>query len=176
MNSVIGILYYNVWSYFQYLGNWYAQWTVPTTYQVPGSSCLRAQYGMNDDGTVSVHNIGYDPIAEETDEICGYAYQADPENAPGELTVHFPDLPPGDYWVLDTDFESFTTVYACSDYAGSIKTEYAWVMTREMNPPQEAVDKGIAALENNGIFLDQLEQAMHPADCVYDVTPSCKDE
>jgi hypothetical protein len=45
------------------------------------------------------------------DEICGYAEVPNPAY-PGELLVHFPFSPAGDYWLLDSDYEKFASVYA----------------------------------------------------------------
>ena len=66
--------------------------------------------------------------------------QADPENAPGELMVYFYGSP-GDYWVLDTDFDSFSSVYSCTEglVDGVVKYEYAFILTREKYPSNETV-------------------------------------
>ena len=66
--------------------------------------------------------------------------QADPENAPGELIVYFYGSP-GDYWVLDTDFDSFSSVYSCTEglVDGLVKYEYAFILTREKYPTNETV-------------------------------------
>ena len=66
--------------------------------------------------------------------------QADPENAPGELIVYFYGSP-GDYWVLDTDFDSFSSVYSCTEglVDGLVKYEYAFILTREKYPSNETV-------------------------------------
>ena len=70
-----------------------------------------------------------------------HAQQADPEN-PGELELHFSTSPGGAYWILDTDYDSFTCVYTCSDFPLlNLRKETAWLMTRETNPPEETVCK-----------------------------------
>ena len=74
------------------------------------------------------------------DEICGWAEQADPENAPGDLIVYFYGNP-GDYWILDTDFETYTAVYSCADAPLGTRFELAWILTREQNPSDETVNK-----------------------------------
>ena len=67
--------------------------------------------------------------------------QEDPEN-PGELDLHFSTSPGGEYWILDTDYDSFTCVYTCSDVPLlNLRKETAWLMTRETNPPPETVCK-----------------------------------
>ena len=51
---------------------------------------------------------------------------------PAKLRVQLPiiDLPLVDYWVLDTDYTTYTAVYVCV-----LNTPMAWVLTRE--PGQE---------------------------------------
>ena len=59
---------------------------VPTTFQPADMTCVRALYGDRGDGTVSVYNTGTDGKGVLV-EICGYAYQPDPETNPGKLAV-----------------------------------------------------------------------------------------
>ena len=115
----------------QYLGDWYTQHTFPPS----SSSCIRAQYGSFDNGTMSVYNIGSGPLGFKT-EICGWAEQADPESAPGDLIVYIFGNP-GDYWILDTDYESFSSVYSCND---DTRIEHASILTREIYPSDETVN------------------------------------
>ena len=70
----------------RYLGARYSQMQVPTTFQPADMRCVRALYGDRGDGTVSVYNTGTNGKGVLV-EICGYAYQPDPENNPGKLAV-----------------------------------------------------------------------------------------
>ncbi len=93
---------------------------------------------------ISVYNSGW--MANGVfDEVCGRASQADPENNPGDLLVEFPVSPgAGNYWLLDTDYESFAVVYSCSE--GNFFTngqELGWLMTRDPNPDQATVTFGV---------------------------------
>ena len=45
----------------------------------------------------------------------------------------------GDYWVIDTDYDTFASVYSCSDALGLVKFEIAYILTREKNPSEETV-------------------------------------
>ena len=76
-------------SSFQYLGDWYQQTATPMNNQPAYSTCTKAEYRNLGEGVVSVHNTEVTPEGE-FEEICGNAYQPDPINAPGELTVGFP--------------------------------------------------------------------------------------
>ena len=44
----------------------------------------------------------------------------------------------GDYWVIDTDYDTFASVYSCAS-VGPIKIEIAYILTREKNPSEETV-------------------------------------
>ena len=47
-------------SQLQYQGDWFTQYTTPTSDQSPASSCQRARYTPNQDGTFGVWNTGQD--------------------------------------------------------------------------------------------------------------------
>lgn len=101
-------------------------------------------------------------------EICGYAETPDPE-FPGELEVHFPgSAPKGDYWLIETDYDNYASVYSCFDVIGLVKFEFAWLLTRERVPPQEVVDKGLEAYTKNGISLEGFEIIDQGEDCFYE--------
>ena len=70
----------------KYLGAWYSQMQVPSTFQPADMTCVRALYGDRGDGTISVYNTGTNGKGVLV-EICGYAYQPDPADYPGKLAV-----------------------------------------------------------------------------------------
>ena len=70
----------------RYLGAWYSQMQVPSTFQPADMSCVRALYGDRGNNTISVYNTGTTGKGVLV-EICGYAYRPDPENNPGKLAV-----------------------------------------------------------------------------------------
>ena len=133
----------SLFAQFQYLGDWYAYATVPGFFQPEGVSCQRAQYGTYAPGNISVYNVQIDE-AGEADDICGYAINEDPA-LPGEFCVYFvqgEQVFPGCglYWILDTDYTSYASVYSCAD--GDIlgvRSVFAWLLTREQVPSQETV-------------------------------------
>ncbi len=65
---------------------------------------------------------------------------------PGHLIVSFPGRPDGDYLVLDTDYTSYASVYAC-DQAGAFAFEYAWILGREQS---------MSAQLRVGVFFEEL--------------------
>merc|ERR1711934_1219654 len=151
----------------RYLGDWYAQLTVAAPFNPEGVRCTRVQYDLFDNGTLSVYNTGT-LMDGSFDEICGWAEQADPENAPGDLIVYFYGSP-GDYWVLDTYFDSFSSVYSCTEglVDGVVKYEYAFILTREKYPSEETLEKAFDAYTRNNINLDWYPIPQYD-DCIND--------
>ena len=68
----------------KYLGTWYEQYTISQWFDIQGSSDVRAEYELNENGTISVTNTsvvnGKELSARGTATIKG----------PGELSVSFP--------------------------------------------------------------------------------------
>ena len=89
---------------------------------------------VSDETFIYLRNVGYDgPKHEGFDQTCGYAYQSDPENEPGRLLVSFfdfPQNPPGDYLILDTDYENYSAIFGCNERNGIT----AGILTRESHP------------------------------------------
>lgn len=86
--------------------------------------------------------------------------------------VVFPDSPPGDYWVIGTDYNSYASVYSCKEF-GSITFEFAWVLLRDVNSVNStAVDEALDAFESNGIQTDNFEVIDH-TDCDYEAETAC---
>ena len=60
------------------------------------------------------------------------------------IQVHFGGFPTGDYWLLDTDYENYASVYSCRDVLGLFKFEYAFLLVRTRTPSEEVVSHGLA--------------------------------
>merc|ERR1719192_558623 len=155
-----------------YLGDWYQQQGSPTWYQPAEVKCVRATYGDRGDGTVSVHNVDTNPDEEhgwQTGEVCGYAETTD---VGGVLKVYFPFNPvPGDYEVLETDYESYACVYSCAADVLVAHTEIGYILTREQEYNQELVDKCLNLFEAQGLtsMLEGFVTFYSGADCSYEV-------
>jgi|ERR1719391_1135384 len=150
----------------KYLGKWYEQKRIPASFQLD-TSCVRAEYGVNDAGEVTVHNTATKKDGS-FDEIYGTAYVPD-ESHPGELKVKFPGVPvDGDYWILETDYDNYAYVYSCVDFLFElIHFEFAWILTREPNADPSLVEKGVALLEGYGVDVSVMEDTVQNDDCYY---------
>merc|ERR1712241_442138 len=144
-----------------YLGDWY---TYASNYSPEGITCQRAQYGdtILPDGTISVQNtVTY--ADGSFDEICGCGTKS---ATPGELCITFEpgsvngcadagadcfENPP--YWVLDTDYESYTVTYNCVQIL-ELREETAFILTRDPNPAPEVIDVALDVLAKNNITVD----------------------
>ena len=112
------------------MGRWYQMYGSVTTLDVfeRHGQCITADYGLNDDGTVSVFNamrVGAPDGAEST--ISGTARIPDP-HVPTHLKVHFPSVPKwspdGTYWIYSYGWpDPETVLYSFSVVSDAWKTQ-----------------------------------------------------
>lgn len=132
----------------RYLGTWHevARYPVPFERNCSG---VTAQYGSNDDGTVSVFNTCRNEDGSVRSTIKGSAEIV----GPGRLKVKFPSIPfvKADYWVLWVDQDYRTAV------VGAPNGQSGWILNRT---PEISADRLTAAkeiLDFNGYDLGRLE-------------------
>ena len=68
--------------------------------------------------------------------------------------------------VLETDYDSFTTVYSCGNL-GIFKIEFAWLMSREKTMSPETLQLGLSIFTNYGIDVNQFTVTQHNGNCIY---------
>ena len=98
----------------RYLGRWYE---LGRSKSIPfeKGDCILANYSLNDDGSIRVEN------SQVINGVRKYAIgKATTTSNPFKLLVSFSDnfigkIFKGDYQVINTDYESFSIVYSCSD-------------------------------------------------------------
>merc|ERR1711973_450836 len=131
----------------QFLGNWYQVNGLPAFFSPEGTTCIRATYGAMDYGKVSVRNVDFNPA---------------------ELLVHFPFAPASDYWILETDYDNFASVYTCVDFFGIIKAEFAWVLVRDPNNvTYEIMNQALNAYKSQGLSTEAFLPVSHEG-CTYE--------
>jgi len=83
-----------------YLGHWYLVYQAPTNIIFQGyGTCLTADYGILDNGNISVVNTQTDKN-NEVEKINGYGYYKN-ISEPGKLTVHLEGVPvDSPYWII----------------------------------------------------------------------------
>jgi len=110
-----------------YMGKWYESEKYPNSFQK--GDCGFAQYVLQDDGTVAVNNTERKPDGSVGTAI-GQARPDPKSTIPGHLQVRFSKWSPwGKYWVLDTDYNTFSVVYSCSSYLIN-RVEFLWILSR----------------------------------------------
>ncbi|XP_071518894.1 apolipoprotein D-like [Panulirus ornatus] len=143
-----------------YLGRWYEQERFDVVFQA-GMDCVNAIYSDLGDGYVEVHNTARTASGKYTD-IVGKAHVI----APGVLLVEFHGHIPGEYHVLDTDYESFSAVYNCIQ-AGEYHFQYAWILSRTMTLDQTTLDYAHQVFLANGIDISLMHATYQGDDCPY---------
>lgn len=115
----------------QYLGRWYQVYGLPTNQLFQGyGTCITADYGISQDGNVTVLNSQLNK-KNELEQISGYAYYTNP-NDQGKLTVHLNGVPvDSPYWVVKlgevvNEQYQYSIITTPSSFA-------LWVLTRDID-------------------------------------------
>jgi lipocalin len=115
----------------KYTGHWINIYAAPTNYIFQGyGKCLTADYGLLDNGNISVVNRQLNKN-DQVEIISGYGYYTN-SSEPGKLTVHLDGVPvDGPYWVVKLG------EVVDNQYQYSIITTPSgislWVLTRDLN-------------------------------------------
>lgn len=65
------------------------------------------------------------------------------------------DAPPAPYWVLSTDYDSYTLVHSCTNF-GILHAEFAWIMSRQPTLPEETLEELHSTLSSIGVNINKL--------------------
>jgi hypothetical protein len=115
----------------EYTGHWINIYAAPTNYIFQGyGKCLTADYGLLDNGNISVVNRQLNKN-DQVEIISGYGYYTN-SSEPGKLTVHLDGVPvDGLYWVVKLG------EVVDNQYQYSIITTPSgislWVLARDLN-------------------------------------------
>lgn len=69
----------------------------------------------------------------------------------------FPVTPYSPYWILTTDYNSFSVVYSCTDILRIFHVDYAWILSRSRFLPYEAVQYAKELLYKEGIDVFRMK-------------------
>ena len=140
-----------------YLGHWVQMFGAPTNAIFQGyGTCATADYGLLDNGQVSVLNTQLNKN-KEIEKINGYGYYQN-ASEPGKLTVHLDGVPvDSPYWivklgeVVDDQYQ-----YAIITTPSGISL---WVLTRDLNRFNELYSKEVTDfLDANGFKYVPIKQ------------------
>lgn len=148
----------------QYMGTWYEMERFFAIFEA-FQDCVSADYTLDSSGAVIVNNTGYSHTFwnKGYNSIVGDAIAEDPNN-PAKLSVRFfKNQPRGDYWVLTTDYSSYTVVWSCKEVSlgifGKINTQFAWILTRQPEGITDDVRSELVQLmDSYGIKTSKFSQ------------------
>ncbi|CAK1550414.1 unnamed protein product [Leptosia nina] len=147
-----------------YLGRWRLLESYPAEQQK--GTCNTAQYSIQDNDSVKVDNSQV--VTEELEIVTGSATAA--SDGSGKITVTFPNSPtPADIWVLDTDYTSYSLVYACNDLPDNKRRVYSWKLSRGKELTTEAVLNINKVIENVQVLNNRYYEKIDHSDdgCFY---------
>lgn len=147
----------------KYLGNWYQIYGAPTNKIFQGyGTCLTAEYGLLENGDVSVLNSQLNSN-NELEQISGYGYYTN-SSEPGKLTVHLDGVPvDSPYWIIklgeiiDEQYQ-----YSIISVPSGISL---WVITRDVNKFYEKYDTEVKQYLNDNNF--KYETIVQDDTCEY---------
>ena len=134
----------------RYMGTWYEIARLPQYFERDLDE-VKAQYTLNDDGTVRVVNSGVKN--GEPKSITGKAKLKHPDAKPqtGELRVSF-------FWPFYSDYR---VIELAPDYSYALVTagsrDYLWVLARKPTMDKAQLDGILARAKALGFELDELE-------------------
>lgn len=145
----------------RYLGRWYEIARLPMPFQRSNEAAI-AEYGINPDKTLSVHNIAIRPNGTSHD-IHGYATLLNPpENT--KLAVRFstwfgPFMPvpkEGNYWILYIDENYQRAIVGTPDY------KFLWILSRTPTIPGQGLQELTTRARKLGFDVSRLIRDPQP--------------
>mmetsp|Transcript_33347 Transcript_33347/g.56976 ORF Transcript_33347/g.56976 Transcript_33347/m.56976 type:complete len:187 (-) Transcript_33347:36-596(-) len=154
-----------------YLGVWYEIATTPTseiTFE-RDCYCTRANYTLQNDGTVLVQNsCNIGGVDGQVDIANGTAIIEDPTE-PAKLSVTFGGHVYAPYWIIINDDYENAVVWSCANILG-IDFDYMWVLSRHNTMSSATYAKLTAeAQELTGYDVSRLHLTTQSG-CSYPIT------
>ncbi|EGK96847.1 AGAP013451-PA [Anopheles gambiae str. PEST] len=123
-----------------YLGKWYEMQRYESEFE-ENFDCVQVRYTLNEDDSVQVSNSAYNLFNGSSINALGRAVLSfpDEEVVQGKLNVSFFGAPNdlSNYWVLDTDYETFSVVWNCQPRGEEQSEESFWVLSRTPTLPAD---------------------------------------
>ncbi len=139
----------------KYFGRWYEILRFEDTAFEEGSRCIRADYSAEGDGRVGVLNSAIVEATGQPTSVNGYAYAPNPE-VPAKLKVKLgKSFFAGNYWVLDTDYETFSMVHSCTGLF-FFNFQINWLLSPIQSPEIGVVTDALRKFEDDGIDVSRF--------------------
>lgn len=65
-------------------------------------------------------------------------------------------MPDSPYWVLSSDYQSYSLVYSCFDYFGLFHVDFAWILARARALSADTLAQLHGKLEAAGVNVNKL--------------------
>jgi apolipoprotein D and lipocalin family protein len=133
----------------KYSGKWYEIARLPNSFE-KGLVCCTAEYGLRDDGKISVINTGRKEETGKLKSVKGKAWVPD-KNEPGRLKVQFFWPFAGGYYIFYLDKENYQ--YAL---VGDPSRKYLWVLARKPGIEDSLYRELIEIARNNDFAVEKV--------------------
>lgn len=162
----------------EYLGVWYEIQRYEAPFQ-QNLDCTTAEYSLADANVarVTVVNSGllFNGNNATFMEARGVAVPSFPEDerVPAKLSVAFFGIEPdrSNYWVLGSDYHSYSLVYSCEQVTPTTYEEYAWVLSRTKNPSAEFWAKIYGLIAANNVNTEDFRFTEQSDRCLGGIAP-----
>ncbi|XP_015782939.1 apolipoprotein D-like [Tetranychus urticae] len=115
--------------------------------------CVKTEYTVDSNGNVAVNNTGVALINSQV-SVVGTAKPGTQSNVFAVSFFQF--SPSAQYWIVDTDYDTYSLVVSCNDVLGLFNLKNAWILSRKPNLDSDIVDKLVAKLKAIGVETDKL--------------------
>ncbi|XP_052233291.1 LOW QUALITY PROTEIN: apolipoprotein D-like [Dreissena polymorpha] len=139
----------------KYLGGWY-EIEKFFFFHRGQETCIKANYSLKSDGHILVYNRGLKPDGS-VDASTGDAVAKDP-SVPAKLSVTFNGSPRVPYWVVDTDYDTYSLVWSCEDLAGFVQADFAWILGRQRTLDASIISRLKQKLASFGINTNSFNK------------------
>ncbi|KPJ13950.1 Apolipoprotein D [Papilio machaon] len=153
----------------RYAGRWRLIESYPSNFQ--GGTCNEATYTLYPNGTFEVFNAQV--INQSLNTITGSAVPATTDNT-GKLLVTFPrSSQSANYWILDTDYDSYALVYSCRNINSERRRVWSWKLSRTNSLSMDAQRKINNTVNSVNVLNERYYQKIDRTDnsCFYYPTP-----
>ncbi|XP_065570842.1 apolipoprotein D-like [Artemia franciscana] len=150
----------------KYVGVWYEAQRFPAAFE-RNIECVTASYTKCSDGSIDVVNRGINLTTGKESVVNGRAVLIHTDRREARLYVRFPHAPfdkgpapRGNYWILDTDYITYSLVYYC-EQLGNMSVQLAWILSRKPLPEDRLIRKSLYAFKSFGIptvYFKKVEQ------------------
>ena len=78
----------------------------------------------------------------------------------------FTDSPHVPYWIVDTDYETYSMIWSCLDLSGLVQADFAWILSRKNTLDEAVMNKLVAKLGSFGVNTDSFRETLQ-SNCTY---------